>query len=238
MRAVVASREPQVARRLTAGLDSLLVPYKVVEARAPVLPPEPQGTVYCLDSRMAAEMPRLMGPTIVVLSGAWISDETVARLRGGYLCTLRLADITPATLLRAVISATVHSDVGALVERLQRLGRLRRVRTTLIAAFLEEPGHMNRLTDLRRALAPLSREAAQALVRASGFERAEHLFTALRCATWALLTADGVERRQVEEYLGILDRASFRRACRRAGVPTLRRGLSPDEFDRESDILA
>jgi hypothetical protein len=238
MRAVVASREPQVTRRLAAGLDSLLVPYRVVEARAPVLPPEPQGTVYCLDSRMAAEVPRLMGPTIVVLSGAWISDETVARLRGGNLCTLRLADITPATLLRAVISATTHSDVGAVAERLQRLGRLRQVRAALITAFLEEPGRMNRLTDLRRALAPLSRESAQALVRASGFERAEHLFTALRCAAWALLTSEGVERRQVEEYLGILDRASFRRACRRAGVPTLHRGLSLDEFDNETPVTA
>jgi hypothetical protein len=234
MRAVVASREPQVARRLAAGLDTLLVPYRVVEPRALALPCEPHGTVYCLDSRMAAEVPRLMGPTIVVLSGAWISDETVARLRGGYLSTLRLSEITPPTLLRAVISATAHSDVEAVSERLQRLGRLRRVAGPLIAAFLADPTHMNRLTDLRRALAPLSRESAQALVRASGFERAEHLFTALRCAAWALLTAEGVDRRQVEEYLGIYDRASFRRACRRAGVPTLHRGLRPEVFEGEA----
>ena len=234
MRAVVASREPQVARRLAAGLDTLLVPYRGVEAQASHLPPVPHRTVYCLDSRMAAELPRLLGPTIVVLSGAWISDETVAKLRGGHLCTLRLSEITPATLLRAVISATARSDVGAMAERLQRLGRLCRVRASLIAAFLEEPGHMNRLSDLRRALAPLSRESAQALVRSSGFERAEHLFTALRCAAWALLTAEGVDRRQVEEYLGIFDRASFRRACRRAGVPTLHRGLRPEMFENDA----
>jgi len=233
MRAVVASREPQVARRLAAGLETLLVPYRVVECKETALPAEPHGTVYCLDSRMAAELPRLPGPTIVVLSGAWISDETVAKLRGGNLRPLRLADITPATLLRAVVAATAQSDVETVVGRLQRLGRLRQVRAALINAFLEEPGHMNRLTDLRRALAPLSRESAQAVVRAAGFERAEHLFTALRCAAWALLTAEGVDRRQVEDYLGIADRASFRRACRRAGVPTLHRGLRPEVFEQD-----
>ncbi|HEX5727276.1 MAG TPA: hypothetical protein VFX98_17525 [Longimicrobiaceae bacterium] len=219
-----------MVRRLAAGLDSLLFPYRVL-THPPDLAAEPQGTVFCMDSRVAADLPHLPGPTIVVLSGARLTDEAVAKLRGEQVRTLRLAEITPATLLRAVISATSRSDVDAVGRRLQHLGKLSRVQRAVISAFLEDPRNMTRLADLRRALAPLSREGAQKLVRASGFDRAEHLFTALRCAAWVLLRAQGLERKEVELYLGIGDRAAFRRACRRAGVPTLQRSLGPEGFE-------
>jgi hypothetical protein len=177
------------------------------------------GAVYCIDSSLATELPRLPGPTIVIVSGARVSDEVVVKVRAWRITPLRLSDITPKTLLRALVSATAGSDIDDVAARLQRIGRFAHVDRAVIAAFLENPARMRRLTDLRRSLAPLSRESAQGLVRSCGFRRAEHLFTALRCAVWALLVDVGVGRQQAEPYLGIHDRGSLRRACQRAGVP-------------------
>jgi hypothetical protein len=231
MKVLVASREAGVIRRLTGDLRTLLVPHQVVRSEALHRSIATPNTVFCVDSRVAVEMPDLSRPIIIILSGALVSDELIARMSGGRVCTLRLSEMTPATLLRAMVSVTIRHDFKSLAERLQRLGRFRHVSAALITAFLEEPAQMNRLTDLRHSLAPLSREAAQAMVRSGGFKRAEHLFTALRSATWTLLTTEGVDRYRVEEYLGIGDRSSFRRACRRARVPALRRGLRAEMFE-------
>jgi hypothetical protein len=111
------------------------------------------------------------------------------------------------------------------------MGKLERVPQAVITAFLEDPAGSRRIQDLRRSLAPLSRESAQALVRSAGFPRAEHLFTALRSAAWILLMREGVNRKRIEQYLGIVDRTSFRRACKRAGVPAVHAKLRPEAFD-------
>ena len=52
----------------------------------------------------------------------------------------------------------------------------------------------------------------------AGFERAEHLCTALRAETWIWFAQRGLRRTVFEHYLGITDRATFRRACSRAVV--------------------
>ena len=226
---VVSAEDPQVVRRVSAGLDRLSFSYRVCEPCTAQLAAGPQGAVYCLGSRVASELASLPGPTIVILYGARLTDEAVVRLQGRRVCPLRLSALTPTTLLQAIIHVRSGSDPGCMAERLQALPMLRRIPPPLVAAFLEDPVGMTRLHDLRRAVA-LSRESAQAMVRAAGFARAEHLFTALRSAAWMLLRRDGLNRREAEQYLGIGDRTSFRRACRRAGVPALHAHLCPDAF--------
>lgn len=228
MKVAIVCREVYVGRRLAAALETLRCPYSVLMPSGTELSTGATGTVYCVDSRLAAELSRLPDPTVITLSGALVSDEVMEMLRLRRVSTLRIADITPASLLSALLSATTGRDPDDMVERLRQLELLRRVDRAVIAAFLTDPSRMLRLEDLRRALAPLSREAAQALTRSCGFQRAEHLFTALRIASWVLLVEAGLSTHEVEQYLGICDRGSFRRACRRAGVPTLRRGLRPD----------
>ena len=227
--AVLAAHEPHVVRLVAAGLGALAYPYRVVRPCAAEVLGTPRGAVYCLGSRLVSELPELPGPTIVVLCGARLVDEALARLQAAHFSTIQVDGITPVALLQAVVSASSGSEVH-LVGELAGMEGLDRVPRPLIGAFLEHPSRMTRLTDLRRALAPLSREGAQALVHSAGFERAEHLFTALRCATWALLHRHGLNRKEVEHYLGICDRTSFRRACHRAGVPTLRGDLRPETF--------
>lgn len=229
--AIVAAEAPQVVRRVATSLDVLSFPYTILEPCASRLMTCPHGALYCLGSRVASELPRFPGPTIVVLYGAQLTDEAVLSLRGRRLCTLHLDGLTPTSLLRAMISARSGTETGSIAGQLQRLRRFERVPPDLITAFLEHPAAMTRLRDLRRALGPISRESAQQLVRSSGFPRAEHLFTALRCAAWVLIKSDGVNRKEISKYLGICDRTSFRRACRRAGIPALHAELCPEAFD-------
>lgn len=230
-RTIVAAEDPLIVRRVVAGLEALSHPYVVVEPRAAAVCAGPPGTVYCLGSRVASDLPGFAGPTVVILSGAHLTDEALLRLQGRRMCTLRVDAVTPTSLLQAIISARCGADAGCVAAELGRMGRLRDIPLPLVTAFLRAPAGMLRLNHLRKAMAPLSRESAQRLVRAAGFPRAEHLLTALRCGAWVLLRRDGVNRVEIERYLGITDRTSFRRACRRAGVPAIQEQLSPDTFD-------
>lgn len=230
-RTIVAAEDPVIVRRVVAGLEALSRPYRVLEPRAVVLPAGPPGAVYCLSARVASDLAGFAGPTIVILSGAHLADDALLRLQGRRMCTLRVDAVTPTSLLHAIISACCGSEAGCVAAALGRMRRLRAVPHAVVTAFLQAPASMLRLNDLRRALSPLSRENAQRLVRAAGFPRAEHLFTALRCGAWVLLRRDGVSRGEVERYLGITDRTSFRRACRRAGVPAIQEHLSPEILD-------
>jgi Uncharacterised nucleotidyltransferase len=225
MNAIVACRDPRVGRRVAADLDALRLSYRVVQMPTTDVSVDHQTAVYFLDAAAANTLTRFPKSTIVVVANDVVTVEMAKRFDSQHILTLRLEDITPESLLSASILATTGWDSDELARRVLHLGRFHQVDPHVIAAFLRRPAGMTRLTDLRRALKPLSREMAQRLVRSCGFYRAEHLFTALRCATWALLMEGGVERREVERHLGIADRASFRRACRRASVPTLHRGL-------------
>ncbi|HLM68043.1 MAG TPA: hypothetical protein VK358_10975 [Longimicrobium sp.] len=180
---------------------------------------------------MACELPHFPGPTVVILSGARLTDEAVLKLQGRRMSTLHVDGLTPPSLLRAMVCARCDSEIESIARQLRQMGKLERVPQTVITAFLEDPAGLMRIHDLRRALAPLSRESAQALVRSAGFPRAEHLFTALRSAAWILLMREGVNRKRIEQYLGIVDRTSFRRACKRAGVPAVHANLRPEAFD-------
>ncbi len=234
LRAVVAADDPQVVRRIAAGFDALALSYGIFKANPSELLAGPQGAIYCLGARIAADLPYFRGPTIVVLHGAQLTDKALLRFQGRRLSSLHLDGFTPASLLRAIVSARIGSEPDSLAELLHHLRKFDRVSDALLAAFVRDPAGMTRLADLRRALGPLSRESAQKLVRSTGFTRAEHLFTALRWAAWALLRREGLHRKEVEQYLGIADRTSFRRACRRAGVPPLHEGLCPEESDPQT----
>jgi hypothetical protein len=230
-RTIVAVEDPLIVRRVVAGLEALSRPYSILEPCPAVVSAGPRGAVYCLGSRVASDLPGFPGPTVVILSGAPLTDEAVNKLHGRHMCTLHMDALTPTSLLQAMISARSGSELDSLAARLGRMGKLHLVPLPLIMAFLQSPAGMLRLNHLRRVLAPLSREKAQRMVQSAGFPRAEHMFTALRCAAWVLLKRDGVNRGEVERYLGITDRTSFRRACRRAGIPPLHQNLSPEAFD-------
>jgi hypothetical protein len=230
-RAIVAVEDPLVVRRVAAGLEALSCPYSICEPRAAALSKGPAGAVYCLGSRVASDLSRFPGPTIVLLSGARLTDEAVLKLQGRRMSTLHVNGLTPTSLLRAMVCARCESEIESIARQLGRMGKLQRVPQGVITAFLQDPAGLTRIHDLRRALAPLSREGAQALVRSAGYARAEHLLTALRCAAWILLMREGVDRKRIEQYLGILDRTSFRRACKRAGVPSVHVNLRPEAFD-------
>ena len=65
----------------------------------------------------------------------------------------------------------------------------------------------------------MSPEVGRKVVHRAGFARAEHLFAALRYESWQWFAGHGFERSVFEDYLGIVDRSHFRRACQRAGLP-------------------
>lgn len=231
VRAVVSADDPCVVRRVAAGFDALALPYCTCKPDPAQVLAGPPGAVYCLGSSIAAELPEFRGPTVVVLHGARLMDEALLTLRSRRFSSVRLDGLTPTSLLRAIVSARTGSEPDTLPDRIHHLRKLSRVSDELLAAFVTNPAGMTRLKDLRRALEPLSREGAQKLVRSIGFTRAEHLFTALRWAAWTILRCEGVDRRELEKYLGIVDRTTFRRACRRAGVPALRQELRPEGLD-------
>lgn len=226
----IACREPLARLLLTRAISALNYPYSLIAPSGRELPAHPPDTVYCVESQLAGELASIPEMTVLVLSGALVSDDLIARLQQRPIVALRLKETTPGSLLRALLSVTVGSGLDDLENRLRRLYFLQAVDTDLVTAFLANPAGMLRLKDLRRARAPLSREGAQALVRAAGYLRAEHLFTALRLATWTVLLETGISRTIVESYLGIHDRGSFRRACTRAGLPAPCRALSSERL--------
>lgn len=234
MRAIVTCHDVRVRKRLEACFDRLRFPYHCYESATLAAADRCGDQIFCIDSQSAASLPALPGPTLIILSDAQISDRVFAIVGSQSWSVLHLDELGPEPLLRAVISTLVKADVNQLVASVRRLPRFRDVPAGVVTAFLQNAAQMTRLQDLRRQLGPLSRPAAQELIRSSGFSRAEHLFTALRCALWVLLAENGLHRAQVEQYLGILDRGSFRRACRRAEVPTLREGLRLDAFETQS----
>lgn len=230
MRAIVACHDANVRRRLEVSFEGLHFPFHVHEPVALHSHRTPRDAIYCIDSQSAAALPRLPGPTLIILSGAHIPDEAFATICAQRWNVLRLAELCPHRLLNGLISTFVQTDVDEFVPKLRELQRFEQVPTEVITTFIRNAADMTRLQDLRRHFAPLSRCAAQELIRSSGFDRAEHLFTALRCALWVLLCECGVHRKLTEEYLGIIDLGGFRRACRRADVPALHRGLKLDAF--------
>lgn len=229
LRVTVAIAEPDVARKVVAALEALGVSHRVVAGDRFGDPVQEAGVVHCLSAAAAAELRARPTPAVLVGSTrradtAEETDETVGT------ALLPVGDLTPAGLLRALVVATLDTNADFIARDLAQLRMFSAVRSDLVRSFLRDPGRMRRLSDLRRSRG-LSRARAQMLVRSTKrFERAEHLFTALRCASWAVLTDLGFSHSIVEQYFGIKDRTAFRRACHRAGVHAPRDGMMLTAF--------
>lgn len=212
--AVVAIRQPELARSLLAALEQLRFLHclaSVVELGWTV---EEPAIIYCLSATEAEDLARLPGPAVLVGSLACAGGAEKADLPVGS-APLATSDLTPVSLLRALIVAALGTNADFVARRLAQLEMFSRVPPELIHAFVRDPSGMTRLWDLRRCM-KLSRRRAQKVARLTGrFDRAEHLLTALRCASWAELMHRGLHRGAVECYLGIEDRSDFRRACER-----------------------
>lgn len=87
----------------------------------------------------------------------------------------------------------------------------------VLEVFVHKPAGVQTTVDFARALAE-SHGKVRDMVHSCGFERTEHLVTALRAESWVWFARAGVPRTRLEPYLGIYDRTDFRRACRRAGI--------------------
>jgi hypothetical protein len=88
---------------------------------------------------------------------------------------------------------------------------------SVVRLFVEDPSRVIRIRELCLALG-IQNATASRVVAKLGFYRAEHLITFLRAEAWAWFVSRGLNRRIVEEFLGITDRSNFRRACQRAHI--------------------
>lgn len=214
---VVSTSSALVRSRLCRLLEALRLRHEVLPAEE-VSGVRNPNRVYLLGSGTAACLPSLPGPTVVVSYGAMIADTALVAAAASGAIVVWLEELTPATLLRAILSANLGTSLERLSHELADSELLAGVPTAVIDGFLRSPTSFTRQRDLRRVLPTLSRDRLRVTIRQCGFARAEHLCTTLRLLTWSLLVQHGVDRRATEQYLGIADRATFRRACRRAGL--------------------
>jgi len=221
---VIALREPHSVRLAVTALAQLRFPFRVASPDQLVHPVEEPGVIHCVDATQAGAVGDLAGPAVVVSPSAHVDSATEAGPLVG-TAFLPARGLTAVSLLQALIVAALGTNADFVARQVAQLHIFSRVPVELIEAFLHDPSGMTRLRDVRRCM-KLSRARAHALVRfTQRFDRAEHLLTALRCASWAVLMHRDLARAPVEEYLGIQDRSDFRRACQRAGVPAPREGL-------------
>ncbi len=216
LEALVAAIEPAVRRRLSDCLAQLRIPHSVLD-RAPTATPTLRKTVYCLCSRWVLETKSVPMPAVIVCVGVLIPDSLMLRIKESGASLIALRHLTPATLFRAM-AETSHAATATLLRRyLVGHPAFRNVHGALIDAFVQEPGRMKRLANICRVL-QVSRAHARKMLVSSGFRRAEHLWTAMRAEAWCWFASQGLKRSLFEKQLGITDRRTFRRACRRASV--------------------
>ena len=178
-------------------------------------------------------MDSLPVPAIVVCCGASIPDNVVSVVARAGVPTIDIRNLTEETLLQALVGATSNGPASPLALQLHLTShpRFLLVPMSIIEAFVQSPRNMVRLSDICRALRIFGAEGRRVL-RSAGFDRAEHLCTALRAEAWIWFSQQGLRRTVFEHYLGIFDRATFRRACSRAvvSVPWRRgRPTPPDD---------
>lgn len=87
-----------------------------------------------------------------------------------------------------------------------------------MTSFLRAPRRIRKRLDLELAL-DRSRAWVRSMTEGAGFDRVTFLLTALRAQAWVVLITRGVALPAVQDYLGVQDRSTFRRACHRADVP-------------------
>jgi hypothetical protein len=155
---------------------------------------------------------------VILYDGAGLPLDAVRAVGEGRAVGLSSESLTPARLAGAMLRARVGvTESGAMGALEQAFGS--RLPAQLVRAFLQDPARFTRLSDFVAVLP--SRKRARSLLGDVGLGRAEHLATRMRCSLWRWLRQCGLRDRTIAEFLGVRDRANFRRACRRAkvGVP-------------------
>lgn len=212
----IAALDSRVRDRAVHCAEELGLRYQVLDRDRPVFPRE-AGAVYCVGSRLADRLMEIPEPALVVSVGAAVQDHLLVALSGKRAVAIRLSDLNAASLLQLLIRLTTAVDVYGLAGYLQSVQRFGQLPKKFLQAFVFDPTRMRALDDIAHA-ARGTRRDARAIVTAGESDQPEHLFVALKSESYSWLTAQGFARSAIEGYLGIGDRSTFRRACRRAGV--------------------
>ncbi len=221
---VISAIDQPVRSRIARCLTSLAVPFKTV-------PPshmsacDTRGALYCLDSRAFDSMPDSLRPIVVVTTGASISDESLRRASLAGLAVLPRAQLTPVTLLEALLRVTLGVGGCDVIDEIVERPPFRHVPRRIVEVILLKGARIGRPTDLCRYLG-WTRRRLSAVGRRAGFARSDYLITALKTEAWLALVGRGIDPPAAENRLGIFHRPTFRRSCRRAGV------MTPWERDR------
>jgi len=217
LRAVVVARDPIVRRSLVRMLRECRIPaseWLVEELVRGV----PDSHVVCTGPSGATAVLAIDVPAVIVTRGFRVSDEVWAELLRRRPALVRYGDLTPATLLEALLRARFGVDLSEVPASLSS------VPPAVLRAFFRSPGAVGTIREFSRA-SGLTVDELRATEKELGHSRFEGLATQLRAAVYKWLVCAGIDRRAVEEYLGIEDRSHFYRACRRAksAVPWRRR---------------
>lgn len=172
-----------------------------------------KADVVCTGPSLATVVLGLNLPTVIVTRGMNVSDDVWAELVRRRPVVIRHVDLTPVALLQGLLRARFGIGFDGDVPP-----SLSWVPPTLLRAFLATPQTIKHIGDFALA-AGSSREELRQVAKAVGCERFEHLASRLRGDVWRWLVSAGVDRRVVEDYLGVTDRSHLRRACRRARIP-------------------
>lgn len=216
---------PHVKRTLVECLRALGVEPVVAEPNG-VASATQKGVIQFVEASAIGGTHSLVPPVVVVLTGMTVCDKLLSGIVGAGVAVIDSDDLTPRNLLQAMLRLTLGKNATTIETDLTSSPGLRRVPHALVDAFLAAPKQMLRLHDVQRALR-ISQWAARKLVHSAGFTRAEHLFTMMRAEVWRWCASRGMERAMFEHYLGIRDRSTFRRACRRAGIQPLEARQGP-----------
>ena len=179
----------------------------------------PTARLYCVCTRTVAIFGTVPSPAIVVCCGVSVPDAVVSLVARAGSQVIDASSLSPRTLLQAIVNTVDDNTPCELALKLHLAShhRFQRVPVELIDHFVSAPSELTRLSDICVAL-QISRSTCRTLLRSAGFQRAEHLLTALRAEAWIWFAQHGMRRAMFEKYLGIRDRKTFRRACCRAAV--------------------
>ena len=216
--AAVMISDPNAQTKLSKSLGKLGIRhhnYDAQQCRSRL----PTAGLFCVCARTVAILSTVPSPAIVVCCGVSVPDAVVSLIARAGTPVIDTSDLSPASLLRAIVNVSDDSTPCATALKLYLASHpcFQRVPRELIDHFVAAPLEVMRLGDICLAL-QVSRPACRALLRSAGFGRAEHLLTALRAEAWIWFAQRGMRRPVFEKYLGIRDRKTFRRACSRAAV--------------------
>ena len=216
--AAVIVSDPNARRQLRELLRRIGVRHHTYDAERFRHGTPPAG-LYCLCMRAIATLGTVPLPALAVCCGATVSDSVVSLVAEATVQPVDISDLTEEGLLQAIVNATdsqVPNLLGLKLHLASHPG-FRLVPAALIDRFVEEPAEVSRLCDIRKTLGKSS-AVCRTLLHSAGFERVEYLRTALRAEAWIWFAQRGFRRALFEKRLGIRDKTTFRRSCRRADV--------------------